>query len=149
MESWDCCLQSYELYCVPIPLLNAEMKPVLPLPVETEHLVVMTLQFLYDNLSVELLVPTYGNTVRDCFAAKSIKMSIAVYSLRFIISLYYFYCNNTQRHLQGLGAMVSHTLQKHMGKRDVLLRDVLQSVCRQVATGEWEVSPSSSYVWFS
>lgn len=107
MESHECCLQRYGLYCVSIPLLNAEMKPVLPLPVETEHLVVMTLQFLDGNLSVELLVPTNGNTVRDCFAAKSIKMSIAVYYPSFIMSLYYFYCNSTQRHLQGLGTMVS------------------------------------------
>lgn len=112
------------------------MKPVLPLPVETEHLVVMTLQFLDVNLSVELLVPTNGNRVRGCFAAKSIKMSITVYSPSFVTSLYYFYCNNTQRHLQGLGAMVSSTLQEHMGKEDILLGDVLQSVGRQAATGE-------------
>lgn len=52
------------------------------------------------------------------------------------MSIYYFYCNSTQRHLQGLAAMVSNTLHKHMGKRDVLLGDVLQSVCRQAATGE-------------
>lgn len=52
------------------------------------------------------------------------------------MSLYYFYCNNTQRHLQRVGAMVSNTLHKHMGKQNVLLGDVLQSVCRQAATGE-------------
>lgn len=40
----------------------------------------MTLQFLGGNLSEELLARTNRNTVRDCFAAKSIKMSIAVYS---------------------------------------------------------------------
>lgn len=80
MESQECRLQRCRLYCVSIPLFNAEMKPVLPLPVETERLVVTTLQFLDGNLSVELLVPTNGNTVRDCFAVKSIKMLIAVYS---------------------------------------------------------------------
>lgn len=64
------------------------------------------------------------------------------------MSLYYFYCNNTQRHLQGLGAMVSNTLHEAMGKQDVLLGDVLQSMCRQAATGEWEVSPSFSYLCF-
>lgn len=80
-ESQEHCLQRCRLYCISIPVFNAEMKPVLPLPVETEHLVVMTLQFLDCNLSVELLVPTSGNIVRDCFAAKSIKMLIAVYSL--------------------------------------------------------------------
>lgn len=73
MESQERCLQRCRLCCVSIPLFNAEMKPVLKLPVETEHLVVMTLQFLDGNLSVELLVPASGNTVRDCFAAKSIK----------------------------------------------------------------------------
>lgn len=49
------------------------MKPVLPIPVETEHLVVMTLQFLDVNLPVELLVPTNENRVRDVLQQNQLK----------------------------------------------------------------------------
>lgn len=49
------------------------MKPVLPLPVETEHLVVMILQFLDVNLPVELLVPTNENRVRDVLQQNQLK----------------------------------------------------------------------------
>lgn len=134
-ESPERCLQRCRPYFVSIASLNAEMKPVLLLPQETQAPSGNDLAISRRQSVWRITCAYKWKHSMWLLCSKSIKTSTTAYSPEFITSLYYFYCNSSQRHLLEVGAMLRNTLPKHMGKRDILLGCLV--ICVKTSCNRW------------